>query len=208
MNNKSPDSKNTFLTAAVTHNPVLIEAIGLAPILAVAVSAKSALLLSLLTACSLFITTALTCTVLKKFPNYIRMPFYLLIGTLITVSAMWSAQKFFPEFYVELGLFLPLTAVSSLIALHCERFALTADIKETMIHACGTSAGYFAVTLITGIVREILSQASVFDIKLNISRVSDGFALPFFAFVIFGFMAAILKARLGFNIHIIIFIMT
>ena len=90
------------------------------------------------------------------------MPFYLLIGTLITVSAMWSAQKFFPEFYVELGLFLPLTAVSSLIALHCERFALTADIKETMIHACGTSAGYFAVTLITGIVREILSQASVF----------------------------------------------
>ncbi len=193
----SPDAKNIFRTAAVTHNPVLIEAIGLAPILAVATSAKSALFLSVLTAFSLFTTEALTSTVLKKFQNYIRMPFYLLTGTLITVFSMWFAQKFFPEFSVKLGLFLPLTAVSSLIALHCERFALKTDIKETMIHACGTSVGYFAVTLITGIIREILSQASVFDIKLNISRISDGFALPFFAFVILGFMSAILKAKLG-----------
>ena len=197
MNNSS-ENKKTFFTAAVTHNPVLMEAVGLAPVIAVASSAKSALLLSVMTALSLFTIYILTNKFLKKFQNYIRMPLYIVIGSLISVATMAFAQKFLPSFHVELGLFLPLTAVNSFVAVHCERFALTGSLKSALIHAGGSFAGYLTVSMIVGIVREILSLGTVFGIECSILPItSNGFTLPFAAFIILGFLAATLKWKLG-----------
>ena len=50
MRKFTPDEKKLWSTGAVLHNPVIVEAVGLAPVLAVAVSVKAGILLSVMTA--------------------------------------------------------------------------------------------------------------------------------------------------------------
>lgn len=89
---------------------------------------------------------------------------------------------------------MPLLAVNSLIALHCERFAVKHNFKATALDAVSAGFSYAAVILIVGVVREILGSGTVYSVKLNIPVKLPGLLMPFGGFLLLGFMAAALKA--------------
>ena len=188
--------KNGFFFSeyALFRNPILCEIIGVAPVLAVAVSIKTGLLLSAMMFCSLIITEALTKVFFEKLSAPVRMLMYFLTGSAVSVTAMAVTDKLLPTLSAELGLFLPLTAVSSFTAVHCERYAVEMSKHTFAKHALFSAAGYTFVTLAVSAVRELAAYGTLFGLKITSHGISRGYLMPFFALILMGFMSAGLKA--------------
>ena len=200
MSEKNNSASENLRTHLFIKNPVLNEIVGIAPILAVAVSIKAGLLLSVMMSCSLLITQALTTALFRRFSQPVRMLMYFLTGSAVSITALAVTDLLLPTLSAELGLFLPLTAVSSFTAVHCERYIFSKDSRSSAANALASSVGYGAVTLIISAIREFASFGTLFGITVFSKGTSKGYLMPFFALLLTGFLSAFFKMaakRLG-----------
>ncbi len=196
MSDKKAILKN-IRSSALIKNPLLFEAIGLCPVVAIATSLRSALFLAVITAIEMVVCEVLASLLLKNVRRYWRVALYVLFGVGIIFPITYIINRFLPEVSINLGVYLPLMAVNSLIALHCERIAVKRSVKDSLIDALSASISYGVVTVLTGIIREVLANGTIAGIELNIPVKFPGLAMPFGALIILGFMAAVLKGFIG-----------
>lgn len=180
--------------SAVIKNPLLFEAVGLCPVVAITVSFKAAVYLALLTALEMVICEVLASLLLKNVRRYLRVALYFVFGIAVIFPIMYLTTRFIPSVSVNFGVFLPLMAVNSLIALHCERVAVKNTVRDSFIDAVSASLSYGVVTLIVGFLRELLGNGSIGGYDLHLPVTFSAFLLPFGGFLILGFLAALLKA--------------
>lgn len=196
MHNGGKTFSQSVRDSALYKNPVLFEAIGLAPVAAMAVSLKSAIMLACVSCAELILIELFACLALRKVKSYFRMPIYAVLGVLINIPFFMFFERFTPNEANSAGIFLPILAVNSLIALHCERFAVKHTFKSTFIDALSASAGYAFVTLTVGILREILGSGTLYSADLYLPVQLKGFLMPFGGFLLLGFFAAAVKGIL------------
>ncbi len=196
MNNKTSTFK-TIRNSALVKNPLLFEAIGLCPVVAIAHSLKLAVFLAVVTAVELIVCEVITSKFLKNVRRYWRVALYTVFGVAIIFPIMYMTNRLFPNVSANFGVYLPLMAVNSLIALHCERVAVKNDIKTSFIDAVSASLSYGVVAIIVGFLRELLANGTVWDYNLNIPFKLSAFSMPFSGILLMGFLAAGLKAFIG-----------
>ncbi len=180
--------------SAVIKNPLLFEAIGLCPVVAIALTLKLSVFLAVVTAIEMIVCEVLASLLLKNVRRYWRVALYVIFGVIVIFPIMLITNRFFPEMSINFGIYLPLMAVNSLIALHCERVAVKNNAKNSLIDACSASLSYGAVTIIVGFLREILSGGTLGGIDLNLPVKFSALATPFGGLLLIGFLAAALKA--------------
>ena len=156
MNDKTSFS-TSIKNSAFIKNPVLFESIGIAPVVAMAVSVKTAIMLSVISAAELIIIECFASIALKKVKHEYRVLIYALLGVLINVPFWLFFSKFAPNETANVSIFLPIIAVNSLIALHCERVAVRSTLKETFFDAVSATIGYVLIIFIVAILRYIVS---------------------------------------------------
>lgn len=197
MSDRNRKIADGIRNSALIQNPVLFEAIGIAPIAAIAVSLKTAIILAVASCLELVIIELFTCLALKKVKSYFRMPVYAALGMLINLPVFMFFAKFTPNEALNVGIFLPLLAVNSLIALHCERFAVKNKMKDTFVDAISAAAGYAFVLLLVGTAREILGSGTIYSIDLHLPVQLSGLLMPFGGLLLLGFLAAAVKALIA-----------
>lgn len=180
-------------TSAIIRNPLLLEAIGLCPVVAIATTLKSALFLALVTAVELIVCEVLASRFLKNVKRYWRVALYFFVGAAIVFPIMYLVTRFIPEISLEFGVFLPLMAVNSLLALHCERVAVKRTVKDSFLDAVSVSVSYGVVTIAAGFLRELLGSGSISGKVLNFPLTFPVMLTPFGGLLILGFTAAFLK---------------
>lgn len=196
MANAGKQLREGIRNSAVVKNPVLFEAVGLAPVVAMAVSVKSAIILATVSAAELLVIELFACLLLRRLKSRYRMPVYAVLGMLLNIPCFMFFEHFTPNEANSAGIFLPLLAVNSLIALHCERFAVKHTLRETLVDAVSAGAGYAFVVLVVGTLREILGNGTIYSVSLNLPVRLQGLLLPFGGFLLIGFFAAFVKARI------------
>ncbi len=196
MNNKNSTSK-TIRNSALIKNPLLFEAIGLCPVVAISQSLKLAVFLASVTAIELIVCEILTNLLLKKVHRHWRVALYVVFGVGIIFPMMYFTDKFFPNTTANFGVYLPLMAVNSLIALHCERVAVISDFKTSIVDAISAALGYGIVAILVGLLREIFAEGTIWDINLNTPVQLPAFLMPFGGLLLMGFLAAGLKSFIG-----------
>mgnify|MGYP003305061464 CR=1 FL=1 len=196
MSNKNHTLK-TIRNSAIIKNPILFEAIGLCPVVAIAYSLKLAIFLAVVTAVELIVCEVLASKFLKNVRRYWRVALYTVFGVAIIFPTMYGIDKLFPNISANFGVYLPLMAVNSLIALHCERVAVKNDVKTSFIDAVSSSLSYGVVAIITGFVREFLGNGTIWGYDINIPVKLPAFLMPFGGLLLMGFFAAGLKAFVG-----------
>lgn len=196
MSERGKELRQGIRASALVKNPVLFEVVGVAPVAAMAVSLKSAIMLAAVSCAELIIIELFACLALRKVKSYFRMPIYAVLGMAINIPFFMFFEHFTPNEANAAGIFLPLLAVNSLIALHCERFAVKNTFKSTFVDAVSASAGYAFVVLIVGIVREIIGNGTIYSWDLNVPVKLSGFLMPFGGFLLLGFFAAAVKGYL------------
>ncbi len=184
----------TIRNSAIIKNPILFEAIGLCPVVAIAYSLKLAIFLAVVTAVELIVCEFLASKFLKNVRRYWRVALYTVFGVAIIFPTMYVVDKLFPTVSANFGVYLPLMAVNSLIALHCERIAVKNDVKTSFIDAVSSSLSYGVVAIITGFVRELLGNGTIWNYDVNIPVKFPAFLMPFGGLLLMGFFAAALKA--------------
>lgn len=199
-NNKQKSSALTFgrmlFKGAFVFNPVLTQAIGLCPIVAIAFSVKPAASLSLVLAFLLIVNEQLTCLFFRKFPRWLRVCCYLALSTAIVVAAMLIFESLSSALTSAMGIYLPLLSVNSLAVIRCEKFAVTSADSRPLktaslmcfFDALSASIGYAAVILACALIRSAFASGSLFGgIRFS------GMAMPFGGLLVLGFLAAFHK---------------
>lgn len=194
MSDKTPSAREVLIKGSLIHNPILIQCAGLCPVVAAATSVKNAALLAAAVSITTIITCIIASSLLRKMQRWIRMGVYLIIGIAIICPILFLLEtQSKTELPLTLRIYLPLVAVNSVTAVHCEQFSVRHSVKLAFYDAFAVSIGSSAVLLICGAIREIIAFSTFAGYKLNIPATFRGAALPFGCFIILGFLAAILK---------------
>lgn len=186
-------SGGTFRRGIVTNNPLLFQIIGVCPVVAIALSVRTAIVVAMINALELLIIETLACLLFKKLKRYIRVLIYAILGFLINMPLFVLLGRFEPEMSESIGIFLPLLAVNSVIAVKCETYAVKNTLKNTFADAVATALGYGIVTVLVGSLREVLGSGTFYGKSIGLPYTAEAFLMPFGGFLLLGFIAAAVK---------------
>ena len=187
-------SPGMLLRNAGLFNPVLVQAVGLCPVAAMAVSLRGAALLALVAAVVITLSEWLASLCLKRVERWVRIALYILLGSVLVLPFMAFLEKNEPELFSSLGLYLPIMAVNSLVVLRCERFAVKYRPGRALKDGLTASFGYAAVLIPVGLVREALGSGSIGGFVFKPNNNFAGLLLPFGGFLVLGYFAAVLRS--------------
>jgi Na+-translocating ferredoxin:NAD+ oxidoreductase subunit E len=147
-------------------NPILVQALGMCPTLAVSNTATNALTMGLATA-SVLLASALVISSLRNIiPRQVRLAcFVLVIATFVTLTDM-LIEAFALQLHRNLGAFLPLIVVNCMILGRIEAMASRQPPPVAALDALGMGGGFLLGLLALGSLRELLGQGALFGVRL------------------------------------------
>ena len=147
-------------------NPILVQALGMCPTLAVSNTATNALTMGLATA-SVLLASALVISSLRNIiPRQVRLAcFVLVIATFVTLTDM-LIEAFALQLHRNLGAFLPLIVVNCMILGRIEAMASRQPPPIAALDALGMGGGFLLGLLALGSLRELLGQGALFGVRL------------------------------------------
>ncbi|MDD2361721.1 MAG: Rnf-Nqr domain containing protein [Oscillospiraceae bacterium] len=198
--NKRPSSRkpaelrNVFFDAFLANNIVLIQAIGITPIVAAGVTLQNGVALTLCTAAVLLPASLFLSYIGDRLPSWIRAPLYMLGAIIILLGASILIDRLISQqLYANLYIFLPLTAVNSLVLYRAGGFSVSHEPVAALTEAIASSLGFGLVICVVSALREIASYGTLWSVPINSAVKLSEAALPYAAFLLLGFMAAFLQ---------------
>lgn len=193
--NEKLSFRTVLKKGALVYNPVLVQLIALCPVVAASTSLKNAALLSAVLSLDLIITCSLASLIMKNLPRWVRVPLYLLIGLALVCPVIYYFEhRSLTDIGLGMRVYLPLIAVNSATAVHCEQYAVKNSVKLAFFDAAAVSIGISVIFLITGAVREVFGSGTLAGYELSVPITLKGAALPFGCLILLGFLAAGLNA--------------
>lgn len=184
----------TFFDAFLFNNIVLVQAIGLCPIVAIAVNLKYGVALAVCTALVLLPASLVMSLFGDRLPDWSRAPIYTVGAAAILLGAAVVIDRFVShELYAALYLFLPLMAVNTLVSYRAGGFSVSHEPAVALTDALASSLGFGLVLCAVSAMREAAAQGTLWDLPLGGTLRLPEATLPYAAFIMLGFMAAFLQ---------------
>lgn len=178
----------------IKENPVLVLLLGLCPTLAVTTSAINAIGMGLATTFVLIMSNTIISLLKNIIPNKVRIPaFIVVIATFVSIVDL-VLQAYIPALAASLGLFIPLIVVNCIVLGRAEAFASKNSVLKSMLDGIGMGIGFTLALFIIGAIRELLGNGGIFDVKFVSGYEILIFVLAPGAFIVLGFVIAIVKS--------------
>lgn len=176
------------------NNPVVMNGVGLAPLVIAATTGRNALMLSV--AVLLMITptrvlSALVCRWVK-----FRALVYCLSAAVVYIGAYYCMQACFSVEVTYLGMYLPLLVVEPIVIRRYEQPApekISSALKKGLLN----TAGYVLVILLVGMLRELLAQGALFGYALTDWSILPLSQLAAGGFIIVGVLCALWRGAVN-----------
>ena len=154
------------LDGVVRQNPVFKLVLGTCPTLAVTVSLANALGMGAAVIFVLVCANVLISLLRNVIPDKVRIPaFIMIIATFVTIVIL-VFEKFLPDLYDSLGIFLPLIVVNCLILGRAESFASQNKVGYAALDGLFMGVGFMLGLMVMALVREVLGLGQFFGIEL------------------------------------------
>lgn len=182
-----------FVENAVTNNIVLIQALGLCPIIAAGDTLQKGVALTACTAVVLIPLSFFIALVGNWLPKWLRPAIYVVLAAgLLGVTALLMDRYLSTELYAQLYLYVPLMAVN-LLYTRSVGFSSIVNPVATVVDALGSTVGFGAVICIISLLREMAIYGTVWGRVVEDTITIPAASNSFFAFILLGFMAALLQ---------------
>jgi len=180
-------------TGLIKDNPVVALAMTLPFIIVPAVNLKSSFIISVFIMAAT-VPCAMIAPLLKdKIKDIYTVPLYSVIA-MLAVIALKANLKEYAVIFEELGIYLWLTAVNSImiqLSAVNPRKTVFKGFKDAMMMCLG----FAAVCCFIGAAREVLGNKTIWDNPFEIYSVRIiGVTLPFFGFIMIGFINAFFRS--------------
>lgn len=180
-----------FIDAFLVQNIVLVQAMNICPILAVGTTLQNGLVLALCTAAVLLPISIAMSLVGEKIPAWVRPLVYTIGAGVLMAGAAWVVKTYVSEeLYATLYVFLPLTAVSTVLTYRVGGFSVRNDALTALCDSLGSSLGFGLVICAVGAIREITAYGTLWGKPLHTQLTIPEAEQPFFAFLLLALMAA------------------
>lgn len=183
-----------FLETFLSKNIVLVQAIGLCPIIAAGTTLQYGVVLAICTAAVLIPTSLMMSLVGDKLPSWLRPPVYTVGASLLLLLAAFVVDRAIShEIYAYLYLYLPLMAVNTIFTYRAGGFSVSNRPAAAVIDAVGSSLGFALVICLASGLREMAAFGTLWNVPLGYSFRFPEADSPFVGFLLLGFMAALLQ---------------
>jgi len=143
------------------NNAVLVQMLGLCPLLAVSNTVINALGLGLATIVVLLISNASISLIRNIVRPEIRLPVFVLIIAAAVTSTELIMHAWFFELYQILGIFIPLIVTNCAIIARAEAFASKNTILPSLYDGLMMGIGFTLVLVVLGGMRELLGSGTL-----------------------------------------------
>ena len=190
MNPKMKKYGKIAYDGLITNNATFKLVLGTCATLGMSTSATNSFGMGLSVTVVLLLSNVIISLLRKVIPNTVRIPaFIVIIATMVTLLRM-VLEKYIPDLYDAMGVFLPLIVVNCIILGRAEAFASKNPVLDSAIDGIATGLGLTCALTLIGIIREFLGSGSFFGIKVM------NFTIGFFtnaagAFFVYGICIAL-----------------
>lgn len=184
-----------FKEGLLDNNPVLVQLLGMCPVLATTTSVSNGIGMGL-AATAVLICSNLFISLLRKFiPKQVRIAAYIVIISGFVTAVELLMRAYFYDLYQSLGLFIPLIVVNCIILARAEAFASKNKPLPSIIDGAAMGIGFTFALVLLAFVRELLGSGKIFGWAIPGYSESPMviFVLPAGAFISLGLVIAVVQ---------------
>lgn len=187
---KTNQYSKIMMDGIFANNPTFKLALGMCATLALTTSAMNGLGMGLTVTIILTLSNLIISCLRKVIPSAVRIPaFVVVIATLVTLVRM-ILEKYIPDLYDSMGVFLPLIVVNCLILARAEAFASKNTPVKATVDGMANGLGFTLGLVIISLIREVLGAGKIFGLKLWSFKI-EFFTSPAGAFFVYGICIAV-----------------
>ena len=158
----------------IRSNPVSVLCLGLCPALAVTTTAINGIAMGLITLAALIFTNFIMSIFKRLLSGGWWMFCFLFVSSTITVIIDLFVRAMYPGIHEALGVFIPLTAINTLIFERANNYASRKNFVLSIFDGIGMGFGFTVMLFIIGAIREILGLGTIFGHQI----IPEGFNIP------------------------------
>lgn len=173
------------------NNPVIMQGMGLAPLVVAATNGMNALMLSV-AVLLLTPTRVVAAMICRTGRGQLRALVYCFTSSILYIGVYFALRAIFDVEILQLGVYLPMLVVEPLIIKRYER-PQPERVMTALRKGLRTTAGYVLVLLLMGCLREILAASTLFGApipRLNATLLPMA-SLPAGGFILLGVVCAV-----------------
>ncbi len=155
-----------FVNGLWKQNPVLVQVLGMCPVLAVSNTAVNALAMGLATGSVLILSGATVSLIRHWVPAEARIVTFIMVIATFVTCVDYLVQSISIDLHRSLGAFLPLIVVNCLVLGRAEAFASQQPLLRSVADAAGMGCGFVIALLGLGMVRELVGSGQLFGYDL------------------------------------------
>ena len=185
--------RSRFLDPLLFKSPILVLGLDLPFMIVASVSLRNAAAMSIELFLIHTVTMLFAMHSCRAYPPWLRAMLNAGVSTLVMVAARMLLINLFPGILNSLGMYIYLMALNGMTQLQAnfldKRAKLLPVLGSSVMNALGFAVSAFAVSL----VRELFGNGTLWGVAVPISLKLSGLLLPFFGFILVGFLLAIVK---------------
>ena len=159
--------KKQFIDGLITQNPVLVQLLGMCPMLAITTSMFNGLGMGLAVTIILTLSNIIISAMRKIIPSKVRIACYIVVIAGFVTMVDLLLKAFVPALSKSLGLFIPLIVVNCIILGRAEGFASKNGIAASALDGIFQGFGNMVALTIMCIIREFLGAGTFGSGVLN-----------------------------------------
>ena len=186
--------ENPFFASFLSRNIVLVQAVGICPIIMAGTTLQNGVALTACTLAVLVPVSLIMSLVGEKLSPWMRPPLYTVLAMGLMVLSAWVLEAYVSaELYDKLYVFLPLMAVNTLFTYRAGGYSVQHSPLLALLDALGSGLGFGIVICAVSALREILTQGTLWGQPVEVAFRFSAAALPAVGFMMLAFMAAALQ---------------
>ena len=181
-----------FQDGIINNNPVLVQLLGICPVLATTTSAVNALSMGVLTVTLLVCSNLLMSFLRKRIPAQIRIVSYIVIISGIVSLLDLFMRAYLPSISNSLGIFVPLIVVNCIILAGYDVATSEKKVLPSFVDSLTVGLGFAIALVVIGSIREVLGLGTIFGVNVFGSWFEPAviFVMAPGAFMVLGFVMA------------------
>ncbi|MBQ9426392.1 MAG: NADH:ubiquinone reductase (Na(+)-transporting) subunit D [Paludibacteraceae bacterium] len=157
----SKKTKEAFLGPLNINNPVIVQVLGICSALAVTVQLKPALVMGISVTIIVALSNVVVSLIRKSIPMRIRIIIQLVVVAALVTIVSEVLKAFAYDVAMQLSVYLGLIITNCILMGRLEAFAMTNNVKDSLMDGLGNGFGYAWILVVVAFVRELLGAGTL-----------------------------------------------